>query len=526
MIGTFLRLYAEVPSVCTHILWVGSIVHFAFQNGSFATVAQADLLPSQERQKVASSKEHTSFTSESNSTRGKVEGADSRKITSTRANAEIESDDEDIKFDDVIDNQRKVKISFEADDDFKDSESLEPSDFVGAVGEADSNGDDVIEDNYDFDAPPRSGTKLMELHEPQLAFSPSSTPLDSPRRIMCWNHVGVITLLRGDDGAIRNSIDIDFTDSAFRRPLSFTDNMDFIIGSLGEDGAFFATDLADDEEIDDDVDQVVKGLNMSATTMAALRNSHKKRLRKGKEGIKSSGSSVYFHRFETFGNLRNKDWVVALPDAEQVMGCATGEGWAACITNRRFLRTFTAGGNQSAVIWIKGDPITIVGRSRYVAVFYHEGMPMPDGTQNIGFTIYDAISTEKFFSGSLPCLSARSSLSWAGFSKEGSLMAMDSTGILSMLVVVAKRDTDKDPNLFCWSWSPVLDTVGLRKSREDLFWPVTVQDGKLICVPLKGGNRYPDTVRRPVTSALNLRMPFAYGADKRLVTSLTLRTSK
>lgn len=512
MIGTFVRIYAEVPSVCTHILWAGSTVHFAFQNGSFATVAEADLVATQARRKGKS------FVAESNSTNGKVENVNKRKSTSKTADAEMESDDEGIKFVDGDNTQRKVQVSFlfdGEDEDINDSESPEATDFDGAMGETGSNGDEMDEDEYDFHSPSRSGMKAIELREPQPAFSPSSTPLDLPRRIMCWNHVGVITLLRGDDAVIRNSIDIDFTDSAFRRPLSFTDNMDFIIGSLGEDGAFFATDLPEDDDIDDDVDLVVKGLNMSDKTMAALKSNHKERVRKGRQGIKSTGSRVYFHRFETFGNLNNKDWVVALPDAELVMGCATGVGWAACMTNRRFLRTFTAGGNQSAVVWIKGDPITIVGRSRFVAIFYHEGIPMPDGTQNIGFAIYDAISTEKVFDGSLPCLSARSSLSWAGFSKEGSLMVMDSNGMLSMLAVDAKRFADKDSHSFCWSWSPVLDTVGLRKSRDDSFWPVTVQDGKLICVPLKGGNGYPDTARRPVTSALSLRMPFAYGADKR-----------
>ncbi|KAI2496742.1 Minichromosome loss protein [Fragilaria crotonensis] len=303
------------------------------------------------------------------------------------------------------------------------------------------------------------------LPEPQPAFSPSSTPLDLPRRIMCWNHIGTITLLRGDDDVARNTIAIDFTDSGFMRPITFTDNLDFIIGSLGEDGAFFATDLADDHDdaLDDDVDEIVHGLKMSDKTKAALRTSQKQRMKKRKEGFKSSGSSCYFHRFETFGKLGNKDWVVALPDGELAMGCATGEGWAACITNRRFLRTFSAGGNQGPVIWMNGDPVTIVGRSRFVAVFYHEAVPLPDGTQKLGYAIYDAISAEEIVTGSLSCISSRSSLSWVGFSKEGSLMIMDSDGMLSMLsVLVAGMGANINGKQFSWSWSPMLDTVGLR----------------------------------------------------------------
>ena len=41
---------------------------------------------------------------------------------------------------------------------------------------------------------------------------------------------------------------------------------------------------------------------------------------------------MYFHRFETFGRNADKDWVMALPDGERVLGCATGGGWGAVIT--------------------------------------------------------------------------------------------------------------------------------------------------------------------------------------------------
>jgi chromosome transmission fidelity protein 4 len=51
--------------------------------------------------------------------------------------------------------------------------------------------------------------------------------------------------------------------------------------------------------------------------------------------------------------------------------------------------------------------------------------------------------------------------------------------------------------------------MGLRKSMDDQFWPITVYDGKMVCVPLKGGNSYPDAARKPVTSTLALRLPLA-----------------
>ena len=58
---------------------------------------------------------------------------------------------------------------------------------------------------------------------------------------------------------------------------------------------------------------------------------------------------------------------------------------------------------------------------------------------------------------------------------------------------------------------PMLDTVGLRKSMSDVFWPVEVHGGKLVCAPLKGEQEYPDAARRPVTTTLVLRVPMSTG---------------
>jgi chromosome transmission fidelity protein 4 len=516
-----IKIEHKPDSLCTHILWQDATVYFAFDNGTFATAKQEDFIPSK-KAPVAKQAMAPTTTSPSITTEASKASVSEAKKPEKEPTATTDSDDEDVDFDVEEDVTKKTKVLF-IDDEADDADSVSPSETPNLPPSSDNldevmvdDEEDDFEDDDNFDAPASSANgRLMQLPEPQPAFAPSSTPLDMTRRIMCWNHIGAITLLRGDDGTTRNTVDIDFTDSAFRRPVSFTDNMDFIIGSLGEDGAFFASDLTEgDVDREDDLEQVVDGLNMSDKTKAAVRKSHEKRMKKGKEGHKSTGSSIYFHRFETFGSLSNKDWVVTLPDAELALGCACGEGWAACITNRRFLRTFTSGGNQGPVLWLKGEPVTIVGRGRFVAVIYHEGMPMPDGTQKLGFSIYDAISSETITAGSLACISSRSSLRWAGFSKEGSLMVMDTDGMLSMLASVEKSDSQNDSKMFTWTWSPILDTVGLRKSLEDSFWPVTAQDGKLICVPLKGGNEHPDAARRPVTTALSMRMPFAYSSDK------------
>jgi len=331
---------------------------------------------------------------------------------------------------------------------------------------------------------------------PQPVFSPSSTPLDLARRFLCWNHVGAITILHGDD---RNTVDISFTDSAYKRPISFTDNMNFILGSLGEDGGIFATDLQMDDDDDGSLDGL-DDLNMSESTKLAVRKSQKK------GSNKATGSAIFFYRFETIGSLREKDWYLTLPVGERVWGAATGAGWAAVATSRKFLRFFSAGGNQGQLVWLKGDPVTMAGRGRFLAVVYHDASPLADGTQQLAYTLWDASNFDVISQGPVSCLSKGASLTWLGFSNDSSLMAMDSEGMLSMLSQAGTAS---------WEWVPVLDTIGLRKSMDDQFWPITVFDGKMVCVPLKGGNTYPDAARRPVTSTLGLRLPLAGSGGKK-----------
>jgi len=507
-----LKVAAEMEDICTSMLWVGKKVYLAFSNGTFSVIdAKEKLIPPKEAKSVT-----------------EVSNPDAEGTDRTKENQNISSDEEDIDFGDVKNSKpRTLFIDDEADDEGEDSNNArnrekihsENTSDLQTGSDADANSiaenEDFIESEYTTEGKSQY-IENQERAQPQSAFAPSSTPLDLNRRIMCWNHIGAITSQRNDGTTTRNTIDITFTDAAFKRPVSFTDNMDFIVGSLGDDGAFFSTDVAQGKDeidvIDEDIEKVVDGLNISDRTKAALQKS--RRLRMKKDSKKPSGSSLYFHRFETFGNLNNKDWVVTLPNGELAVGSASGTGWSACITNRRFLRIYSSSGNQGPIVWLDGEPVTMVGRGRFLAVFYHAGAPLPDGTQKLAYSIYDGVSTENLSSGSLSCISSRSFLAWAGFSKEGSLMVMDSDGMLSMLVTI--ENTDNRTDSFKWDWSPVLDTVGLRKSIEDSYWPVTVQDGKLICVPLKGGNEHPDATRRPITTALNLRMPLAYGSDKNI----------
>ena len=527
---------ATSSTVVTSMTWCTSgAVRIARSDGSVTVVSDIDGF-------IQSTKKAAKGASTSKDATVEAAPAVGSKTRITKKSDSDEADsDDDVDFGDdaaANDDDGKAKSSKNSNrfvDDEADGEDITkdddansaaekdqpPADEVGGAGRLDDfvvdddGADGFPMDDDDDDArdgggnlQPLSGRRGAAYDAPEMqpAFAPSSTPLSaSTTRILCWNHIGTLTIR--DDGP-NNTVDINFVDGAFRRPVSFTDNLNFIVGSLGEDGGIFASDV-DDDEFDgaDDMDDMVDGLNMSDATKRILKRSNRRK-KKGGSDDAPKGSSIYFHRFETFGPIKDKDWVLTLPDGEMALGCACGEGWAAVATSRRFLRLYSSGGNQGPVTWLKGDLITMVGRGRFLAVFYHENIPMPDGTQRIGYQLLDAASGNLVSTGSVSAISPGSTMTWAGFSNDYSLMVMDSDGMLSMLASETCINTVGGG----WEWSPMLDTVGLRKSNDDSFWPVTCMDGKLVCVPLKGGNEHPDAVRRPVTTALGFRLPLARGA--------------
>jgi len=385
------------------------------------------------------------------------------------------SDEEEKEFDDQFDDINVKAPNKVQDQEVQDDASIHDFDVADDVSDLDRN----------FGT--RNPMLYPSLPEPQAPFSPSATPLHEgiSRRILCWNHIGTVTHRR--EGLDEFIIDISFVDAAVRRPISFPESYGFIIGSLGEDGAIFATDTEDDFlEEDDELNNVEVSERV------------KKMIRKKKKN--KVGSRIFFHRYDTFGSLKEKDWSLALPADERVIGCASGTGWASVMTNQRYLRLFSSSGVQSNIIWLPGNPVTLIGRERFLTVIYHMSSPLPDSTQKLGYIVIDPISGTTIANGPMSALSPGATLTWAGFSEDLCTYILDSKGMLSIL-----------NNTHGWQWSPILDTQKKKKSSDDHFWPVTIADGKLVCIPLKGGNEYPDAVRRPVTASIGLKLPLVNG---------------
>jgi hypothetical protein len=280
-----------------------------------------------------------------------IDGKDQSQKSSQSSKRILKKSDDKDEEDDSVDfssneessgaPKKNVHFLDEADEDDDDEEDQDLAKIQSTSAAVSGNGvtgfdDDSVasEQSMEEDLTRRAyiqnPIRTMDVVKPQPAFSPSSTPLDLARRFLCWNHIGSVTILQGDDQ--RNTIDINFTESAVRRPFSFTDNLNFIIGSLGESGGIFASDIQDDDILDGEDIDGLDDLNMSERTKQAVRRDQRKHV-KGSDISKPTGSSIFFYRFaDTLNNTKNKDWHLILPDGERALGAACGDGWSAVMT--------------------------------------------------------------------------------------------------------------------------------------------------------------------------------------------------
>jgi chromosome transmission fidelity protein 4 len=360
---TMARAISETKGipVITSIVWVGDVLYVANADGEISVVSvSAQMLAVNAEEEESGEKVGVESDVEDalEGDGGLLSGGDvDDKVKASSRVLEDDEDDEDGDINDAAVAESTDKDSgaskfiddeaeAEDDDDVAASLNVE-KDTAGqtAGGEDDDDKTEpMADDDVDFgnhDDPMDFGdsgddhlraTSNYSLPPLQPAFAPSSTPIGDSRRILCWNHMGVLTLRPDVDNQGNNLVDISFHDNSGlaggRRPITFTDNVGFIVGTLGDDGGLFASDLMEDEDEDDEFDEDGLTAGLSEATRKAVKRARKKL--NGNDSAK--GSSVYFHRFETFGKPSDKDWVYALPDGERVLGCATGKGWCGVMT--------------------------------------------------------------------------------------------------------------------------------------------------------------------------------------------------
>jgi hypothetical protein len=312
------------------------------------------------------------------------------------------------------------------------------------------------------------------LHQP---VEPSSTLFDAKgRRYMVWNLVGSIVCREEDSG---NRMEIKFADiSGTNKNSNFPDTDDYKLAALSYEGALFANQ-PEDPEIDD-----LTGLPIGDTT----NTSDKK------------GSEIRYHAFPGQSQLNgaNESFSMTLPVGEIVDCLAVGKGWAAVATSKNLLRIFSSTGLQLSLSWLRGPVVCTVGFMSQLAVFYNDGSSLPDGSPNLAVELFSIVPTgvRQEAHTKAPVTPGGSLLQWAGFSEDGILFSMDTSGVLSAMMRLSGG----------WQWIPMLDTVKASKKIDHKFWPICVKASNL-CYVLLNGESKPLVYPPPVVSTKAMSPP-------------------
>ena len=291
---------------------------------------------------------------------------------------------------------------------------------------------------------------LTQSAQCQPAFQPSSTPLDpvTERRYLAFNLIGSVISRR--EPAF-SSLDIAFADSAQHKPVRLRDHYGFSMAALGEHGCVMAS----------------------------------------RWESSAKGSVVFYRAFDSWA--ANSDWTLHLPSPETALTVAVGAKFVAVGTDRQFVRLMSYSGVQLSVLSTKGPVVCMVGQGSVLVTVYHHAMPLPSH-QALHALVMDVQRKTVLADCPLP-LSPGATLTWLGCSDRGLPLTMDSAGVVRAL-----------SHEWGGQWLPVLD-VG-SKGGKDVYWPVGLIEDKLMVALCKGGQKVPNTLNRPVLTAVELRMPF------------------
>ncbi len=419
-----------------------------FQNSQLQIIPLHKYIESAKEAIVVKEKEKEKETTESEEEpkETSTEMPKTTKRLASKKNKGDDDDDENDMFDSVdVNSNVTKKVIFDDDDDDNKPEDDTKNLFTDEAQEGGDNDKNEMNDvefeaskiNFnDNDEDDDVNDDIQQVDEESVGgprqepFAPAAAP-----DILCWNHEGTITTT---EMAQKRKINIHFSNAIVRKPISFIDTEYFTQGSLGSDGAIFI----------------------------------------------SENNSVYF----TNGT---DDWFCILPNKERPVGCATGKGWAAVISDSHHLRLYSSrGGVETHIRWTKGPYVTCVGRDKYLAVVHFN-----NNREELGFTLYNGLTGMEVYSGQLCAISPGGTLTWIGFGNDLALCAYDSHGQLSMF----------HPSHSAW----IPFTFG-KKNHEHL-WPITVTDGKFSAIHLRGGQSYP--VGSPMPTVFRVQLPVSLNSS-------------
>ncbi|XP_076787282.1 WD repeat and HMG-box DNA-binding protein 1 isoform X2 [Arvicanthis niloticus] len=286
----------------------------------------------------------------------------------------------------------------------------------------------------------------------QKPFQSTSTPLHLSHRFMVWNSVGIIRCYNDDQDS---AIDVEFHDTSIHHATHLSNVFNYTMGTLSHEAILLACESADE--------------------------------------LASKLHCLHFSSWDS-----SKEWIVDMPQNEDIEAICLGLGWAAAATTALLLRLFTIGGVQKEVFCLPGPVVSMAGHGEQLCIVYHRGTGF-DGDQCLGVQLLELGRKKKqvLHGDPLP-LTRKSYLTWLGFSAEGTPCYVDSEGCVRML----NRGLGN-------TWTPICNIREHCKGKSDHYWVVGIHENpqQLRCIPCKG-SRFPPTLPRPAVAILSFKLPY------------------
>ncbi|XP_049622982.1 WD repeat and HMG-box DNA-binding protein 1 [Suncus etruscus] len=293
----------------------------------------------------------------------------------------------------------------------------------------------------------------------QKPFQPGSTPLHLTHRFMVWNSIGIIRCYNDEQD---NAIDVEFHDTSIHHSTHLSNTMNYTVADLSHEAILFGCESADE--------------------------------------VTSKLHCLHFSSWDS-----SKEWMVDMPQNEDIVAICLGHGWAAAATSALLLRLFTIGGVQKEIFSLPGSVVSMAGHGEQLLIVYHRGTGF-DGDQCLGVQLLELGKKKKqILHGDPLPLTRKSYLVWVGFSAEGTPCYVDSEGIVRML----NRGLGN-------TWTPICNTREHCKGKSDHYWVVGIHENpqQLRCIPCKG-SRFPPTLPRPAVAILSFKLPYCQIATEK-----------
>jgi len=311
--------------------------------------------------------------------------------------------------------------------------------------------DDDLESlsNFIVDKKPAKPVVEMKTYL-QPPFQPSSTPAHLMHRFMTWNSVGIIRCHSEDI----SNIDVEFHDASTHHPLHMANVMNNTMATMSSSVVVFACEKDND--------------------------------------MPSKLTCLHFGSWDS-----NKEWTIPMSKDDNIKLVAANEDFVACATSLQFLRIFTVAGVQSQLLYLPGNIVTMAMINKKLMVVYHKGAGINNhqifGIQHLVYTKHKCwkVVTDETFQ-----LREKFTLTWAGYSAEGTPALVDSSGTIFLKQLQQN------------SWIPICNIKSQVKNKSDNYWVIGIQEKtmQIRCVYCKGAN-FPATLPRPVPTVIPFQLP-------------------